>query len=804
MFGETMFKNLLIMSFRNIRMQKGNSLIAFTGLVTGLAVAFFCYLFVTHELQYDAQHIKKTRIYRMITKVKDGAYHSSTPFILKEALQSDFPEIESVVQISENWRACIIQKDNMILKETPEFYANPELFNIFTIPLTVGDPATCLNNPTSVVISEKIANKYFPLQNPINQVMAIKVGENFEPFTVTGVLQSVSQGSFFKPDFLLPMTVLQSILTSDMLTGWNGSNPQTFVLFKEKTSIKNFKNKLPSFSEQCIEKGYRGHFDIQPFPKMHLYSGDIQRTIGETGSLAYVLIFSMIGLFILLMGCINFINLSTAQSIKRATEVGIRKVLGAGKNQIRLQFLTESITMTLIALPFAFGLLKLCLPYGNPLLNRHLPYHFLNDYLFLAGVIIITLLVGLLSGSYISFFMSRLQAVDIFKSKVKIRSTKSGLRKALLTFQFFIFIALIICTISMFQQMNFIQHKQLGYNKAQLLSLDLPTDLKESRMIAFKNEVNSIAGVKQASICSFVPPGLGNWLGTQLADPSAPDKNIDISYILSDLDYFETIDFSVEKGRFYSKEMDDVANRRLVLNESAIHLLDIESPIGQKIQMWGGEWEIIGVVQDFHTHSMHNKIPPLLFFSTNQFDDFFMQFLSRYAIRIKAGTIPETVQQIKQVWHQFFPNEYFDYRFADEEFDRLHRDDLNLSRLLLIFTMTAIILSSMGLFGLIALTAQNRTKEMGIRKTFGASWTQILGLLTREYTLIFFISLFLSIPMAAYFVNQWLNNFAYRTNIGLMTFSMAIFLAFMIMAGTVSWQAIRAARANPIESLRYE
>jgi putative ABC transport system permease protein len=795
-----MLRNMLITTVRNIRLQKGIFLITFTGLVTGLTVAFFCYLFVIHELQYDTHHLKKTRIYRMITKYKDGGYHSSTPYVLKEALVNEFPQIESVAQISQNGRACIIQKDGQIIKETPEFYADPEIFNIFTIPLSMGNPATCLKDPASVVISKQIANRYFPSQNPINQLIYIRSGEaeEFKSFKVTGVLKSISQGSFFKPDFLLPLNV------TDFFTGWNGAGPQTFFLFKEKTSIEHFKSKLPEFSEQCIKKGYFGYFDIQPLTKMHLYSGDIEDTIGEVGSIAYVLVFTMIGLFILLMACVNFINLSTAQSMKRATEVGIRKVLGAGQNQIRIHFLAESIITTLIALPFAFGLLELFLPYGNQLLNRHLALDFLNDYLFLGSVLVLTILVGLLSGSYISFSMSRLQAVEIFKSKVKIRSSKSGFRKVLLTFQFFIFIALIICSLSMFQQMNYIQHKQLGYNKEQLLSLNLPAGLKVSQVTAFKNEVKNIPGVKQASICSYVPPEMGIWCSTPIPNPTEPKKNLGISYLISDLDYFETIEFNVQYGRFYSKNMEDISNRRLVLNETAVGLLNIKSPIGQKIKMWEDEWEIIGVIKDFHTHSMHSKIPPLFFLSTDQFDDFFMRFSHYCAIRIQVGTVSVTLQQIKQVWYRFFPNEYFDYRFADEEFDRLHRNDLNLSRLLLIFTITAIVLSSMGLFGLISLTAQNRTKEMGIRKTFGASRFQILGLLTREYSLIFLISIFIAIPVANYFVNQWLRNFAYQTDIGILTFSIAILLAFMIMAGTVSWQAIRAARANPVESLRYE
>jgi putative ABC transport system permease protein len=799
-----MLKNILVITIRNIRVQKGIFLITFTGLVTGLSAAFFCYLFVIHELRYDLHHLKKERIYRMVTKTKEGGYFSSTPPVLKETIENEFPEIESVAQISPSGRVCIIQKDGQIIKETPEFYADPEIFNIFTIPLIMGNPATCLTDPASVVISEQMAQKYFPLQNPINQLLSIRIGEKFKSFTVTGVLQSVSQGSFYKPDILLPMTFLHSLETPEFLTGWNGSGPHTFILFKDKTSIEHFKSKLPTFSEQCIKKGYFGYFDIQPLTKMHLYSGNIEGTIGEVGSIAYVLIFSMIGLFILFMGCINFVNLSTAQSIKRATEVGIRKVLGAGQNQIRIQYLAESILMSLIALPFAFGLLELFLPYGNRLLNRHLAHDFQNDYLFLGGVLVLTILVGLFSGSYIAFFMSRLQAVDILKSKVKISSSKSRFRKVLLTFQFFIFIALIISSLSMFQQMNYIQHKQLGYNKEQLLALNLPEDLKVSRVKAFNNEVKTIPGVKQASICSFVPPNMGIWCSTPIPNPAEPDKDLSISYIISDLDYIETIEFKVKYGRFYSKNMEDVSNRRLVLNEAAIRLLNLESPVGQKIKTWGGEWEIIGVIQDFHTHSMHSRIPPLFFLSTDQIDDFDMRFLRNYAIRIHAGAVPETLQQIKQVWYRFFSEEYFDYRFADEEFDRLHRNDLNLSHLLLIFTITAIVLSSMGLLGLISLTAQNRTKEMGIRKTFGASRFQILGLLTKEYSRLFLISIVIAIPVALYFVKQWLKNFAYQANIGFFTFSFAILLAFMIMAGTVCWQAIRAARANPIQSLRYE
>ena len=294
-------------------------------------------------------------------------------------------------------------------------------------------------------------------------------------------------------------------------------------------------------------------------------------------------------------------------------------------------------------------------------------------------------------------------------------------------------------------------------------------------------------------------------MGTNMPDPSNTKKTLDINYIISDLNYFETVGFNMKYGRSYVPKTDDFfSDKRLVLNDAAIHLLNIESPVGKKISLWGSQWGIIGVLQYFHTGSLDGKIPPLFFFSTDKIDDFNAQFLSKFAIRIQAGAVPETMHKIEQAWKNFFPNEYFDYRFADDEFNRLHRSDLNLSRLLLIFTITSIVLSSMGLFGLISFTAQNRTKEIGIRKTFGASHIQIFGLLTEEFTVIFFISVFISVPVAVYFMNQWLCNFAYQANIGLYTFSIAIGLAFIIMILTLSLRAIRATTANPVDSLRYE
>jgi putative ABC transport system permease protein len=799
-----MLKNMIVITIRNIKHQKVNFLITLTGLATGLAVAFFCYLFVIHELQYDQYHLKKDSIYRMLTKKKDGGYRSSTPFVLKEAIENEFPEIEAVAQISENWQPCIMKKDNLLFKEKSEIYTDSKIFNILSIPLLYGNPSACLSNPTSVVISEKIADKYFPTQNPINQLLSIKVGEQFKSFTVTGVLRSISQGSFFKPDIILPKEVQISIISMDMLKGWNGSNPQTFMLFNKNASTEEFKSKLKSFSERCIKKGYDGTFEIQSLKRMHLFSEDIGGVGVEGGSVTNVLVFTSIGLLILLLGCINFVNLSMAQSMKRTTEIGVRKVLGAGLNHIRIQFLTESLIIAITALPIAIGLLVLFLPFGSRLINRNLEFNLMNDYLFTGGVILLTIIVGFISGSYNAFYVSRLKVVEVFKSKVNIHSSKSGLHRILLSVQFIIFNALIICSLSMFQQMYFIQHKQLGFNKEQLLSLYLPTGFKDTRIATFKNEVANITSVKHVSISSFVPPGIGNWMGTNIPDPKDVNKTIDINYIISDLDYFSTIEFNIKYGRYYSPKTDDVPNKRLVLNDAAAHLLNIESPIGHKINLWGGRWEIIGVIKDFHTHSLYNKIPPLFFFSTDKIDNFSAQFLNNYAIRIQAGTIPETLYKIEQVWKKLFPNEYFDYRFADEEFDKLHRNDQHLSQLLLIFTITAVVLSCMGLFGLISFTSQNRTKEIGIRKTFGASIIQIFGLLTREFSIIFIISIFVSIPVSAYFMNRWLHNFAYQANVGPDTFAVAVFLAYSVTILTVSWQAIRTAVANPVESLRYE
>ena len=749
----------------------------------------------------------------MITKTKRGEYRSNTPFVLKQTLEYEFPEIESVAQISERMGSCIIKKDGMLFQETRNIYADQEIFDILSIPFLKGNPAACLSNPASVVISEKIADKYFHSLDPINRSLNIKVGEQFTPFTVTGVLKNISQGSFFTPDIVLPK---ESELTEidlmekrhngiAFMKGWNVNNPQTFILFKEKVSAESFKSKLAGFSKECINKGYDGNFEIQPLSKMHLYSGDIGGTMIEGGSVVSVLIFSTIGLLILFMGCINYINISIAQSVKRATEIGIRKVVGAGENQIRIQFLVESVLIAFMALPAAMVFLALFLPFGRELMNRHLEFNLTTDYWFAGGIIVLTFLVGIIGGSYNAFHLSRLQAIEVFKSKVKIRSSKSGLRRGLLTVQFIIFNVLIICSLCMWQQMYFIQHKQLGYYKEQLLSLNLPASMNDVRISAFKNEVMSISGIKNISICSFVPPGIGNWMGTNMPDPGDTKKTLNINYIISDLDYYETAGFTMKYGRFYtSKTGDFFSNKRLVLNDAAVHLLNIDSPVGKKISLWGSQWEIIGVLQDFHTTSLYGKIPPLFFFSTDKIDDFSAQFLSKFAIRIQAGAVPETMHKIEHAWNKFFPNDYFDYRFADDEFNRLHRNDLNLSRLLLIFTMTSIILSSMGLFGLISFMAQNRTKEIGIRKTFGASHIQIFGILTREFTIIFTISVFISVPVAMYFMIQWLSNFAYQANIGLFTFSMAIGSAFIIMLLTLSLRAIRAATTNPVDALRYE
>lgn len=799
-----MLRSIIVATFRNIKLRKLNFLVTMSGLIASLTIAFFCYLYVIHELNYDQHHVNENHIYRMITKDTHGGFRSSTPFILKETLTNTFSEIESVAQVSQNWQPCFIKRNGNILKENPEFYTDPEIFKILTLSLKQGNPATCLADPNNVVISEKFAAKFFPEENPMNKLIEIKTGESYTSFRVTGILRTGSNDTFFRPDILLPMTALSSRITSDMLTGWNGSNPHTFILFKEHASISDFTNKLPAFSEECVEKGYNGTFEIQALSKMHLYSTDISGTPRETGSMSYVLIFASIGVMILLMGSVNFINLSTAQAMTRATEIGIRKVIGASKSNIRIQYLLESIIIAFIAFPFSLVLLELFIPFGSKLINRTFDSFYLTNYIFISGILFITILVGIFSGSYNAFYVSKLQAIDALKSKTNIGSSKSPVRRVLLTLQFVIFGALVISSVSMFQQMYYIQHKQLGYNKEQLFSLNLPVDIHNSAIEAFKNEIKSIPGVKDVTISSFVPPAIGNWLGTHIPDPKQPDKNLDISYIISDLDYFKTIEFNVKYGRFYTAGEEDLSNRRLVLNEAATRLLGIDTPIGHKINMWGGDWEIIGVIKDFHTHSLHSKIPPLFFFSTDKIDDFFGQFLSNYAIRLQAGTIPSTLAQIENTWDKFFPDTYFDYRFADDEFNKLHRNDRHLSQLLLIITITAILISCMGLFGLISFTTQRRTKEIGIRKSFGASRIQILTLLIKELVVIFTISIFISIPVVAYLINNWLEDFSYKADIGVVTFLIAAILSLLIMLSAVSWQALKATLANPVESLKYE
>ncbi|MBN1779511.1 ABC transporter permease [bacterium] len=800
-----MFKNQILVIFRNMKRQKIHFLIMLTGLAAGLSVSFFCTLFVVHELRYDGHHDKGDRIYRMITRKKDGGYKGMSPVVLKEALEVEFPEIEAVAQISQNTGQCVLRVDGRMVRETSEVYADPEIFSLFNLPLLHGDAANCLSQPVSLVISERMARRYFPSENPMNRPLDIRIGEQFRTFTVTGVLKPVSRGTFLDPDILLPKQVMMSAAESEFIKDWSGSNPQTFVLLRPHASEAAFREKLPSFSETCQAKGYQGIFELQPFGDMHLRSGDIWGNMGETGNISTNLVFAAIGLLILGMGCINYINLSTAQSVKRVTEIGIRKVIGAGQYQIRIQYLTESMVMTLMVLPFALGLLELFLPFGNRFVHRQMDVRILHDFTFMACIVGLTLLVGFISGSYNAFYVGRMEAVDVFRSGACIRSSKSLFRKGLLILQFSIFCVLIICSLTMVRQMRYIQHKKLGYNKEQLVSINFPVNPADARIATFKNEIMNLAGIENVSVTSFVPPAMGNWLGTEIPDPQNPDKNLHLSYVMSDLDYLETVGLGIQNGRNYSDAMKDMSNSRLVLNETAVRLLNIDSPVGSKITMWSGEWEVIGVIQDFHTHSLHSMIPALFFFSTDQLNHpFFTQFLCYYAIRLRPGQIPETLRAVRQVWERLFPDAYFDVHFADDEFGRIHRDDRHLSQLLLIFTVTAVLINCMGLFGLISMTSQSRLREIGIRKTLGASTFQIFSLLTREYLLGLAVSIVIAVPAAVYIMGKWLQQFAYQAPIGWPVYGIAAGLAVVITLVTLSGQAVKATRSNPVESLRYE
>ena len=801
----SMFKNYFKIAFRNMRKNKTYSLINIGGLAIGMAASLIIILFVMTELSFDKFHEKADRIYRIGNQIGPtvdtrGAF---TPPPLAFALKNDFPEIIEVTRINLWKRNRLVRYRDQQYIETDIIHADSTVFNIFTFQWMAGNPKNALVQPDQVVITDRMAAKYFGNEEPVGKILEFEDRD----VMVCGVVKAFPENSHFQFDFIRPMVALNS---HDDLT-WMSHCYFTYLLLPEEYPPEQLENKFPDFILRHygpvflqetgvdyqeylkVDNNYYGYW-LQPLLDIHL-NNDIYYLTDARGSRQTVLIFSTIALFILIIACINFINLSTARSEKRAREVGIRKVLGTNRGPLFIQFFSESIMMCGIALIIALCMIYTALPSFNMYLNRDLGFYLVENPIILGLFLGFAILVGVGAGMYPALYLTSFQPVRVLKGRI-FRSRKGlRVRNGLVVFQFLISILLIIGTLVIDHQLRYVHHSELGFEQDQIVVVNRCRELGEQKP-AFKQGLLQNPDILVVSNTNSAP-GRHFEPNSYVLNGRPTTEDYLFWTMFADYEYVKLLDLELLYGRYFSQTPagDEIA---VVINETAVKEHRLENPIGQMISMFNRKGRVIGVVKDFHFQSLHHQIGPMMIAQLQGF------WGENFCIKVRPDNIRHTIDTIRDQWHAFTGGKPFQYSFLNQEFQQLYEADQKTGTLLLIFSCMAILIACLGIFGLAAATSEQRTKEVGIRKVVGASVKQILFLLVSDVVKWVCIAFIVGTPVAYYIMGKWLQNFAYRTSLSWWIFALTGAGTMIIAFLTVSWQTICTARANPVDTLRYE
>ncbi|MFC1725754.1 ABC transporter permease [candidate division KSB1 bacterium] len=800
-----MFGNYLRIALRNVKKQKAYAFINIAGLAVGLASCILILLYVISELSYDRYHDNADRIYRIGVEGNLGGNYVKFPVSnlgSGPAMQKDFPEVESITRIYPRGKAAVKYGDNIFFEEN-WFLADENFFKVFTFPLIEGDPNTALKAPKSVVITEDFAKKYFGDEPPMGKNISIR---NMPDYTVTGVMQNVPDNSHFKFDFLVSLETYY-VMTNRQAEEWNNFNNYTYALLNEGVNLTKFQEKFPPFIERYMAQMYKltgGNIDyfLQPVTSIHLHS-NLGYELDTNSDITYVYVFSAIAFLILLIACINFMNLSTARSAGRAREVGLRKVMGADKASLIKQFLGESMLYSIFSLLIALGLVKLAIPVFSSLSGNDLGFRISEMPWLIPAFFGFTILTGILAGSYPAFFLSSFQPVKVMRGALKAGAASSRFRSVLVIFQFIISVSLIVGTTVMISQLNYMKSKSLGFDKERVVVISINENSIRENIESIKIELKSHSNIISAASSSTVP---GNYPDYSAYVPEGYTlQQTQLMYrVNADADFIPVMGMEVIAGRNFSREFGTDPENAMIINETAAKKYGWDDPVGKKIGVFqdNGMMEteprtVIGMVRDFHIKSLHDKILPLLFTNNNT-------YLNELSLRIKPDDIQGTLAYLKNMWAKYDPSRPFDYRFLDQEFDGQYKADERLSIIIRYFTIFAIFVACLGLYGMASFMAEQRTKEIGIRKALGASVPNIMLLLSKEVTRLILVSNIIAIPVAYFVLNRWLETFAYRTGINVYTFIISMIVVFFIGYATISYQSVKASLANPVDSIRTE
>ena len=795
-----MLKNYLRIAFRNLWRHRVFSFLNILGLTVGMTAAFLVFLYVHFELSYDRFNTRADRIYRLACDIKTPTETlkigiTSAPMAVN--IKTDFPEVESFVRF--NNQSLLVRKGDIKFQEEHSAFADSSLFRIFDFPLIYGDPATALREPLSIVLSQTAAKKYFGSKNPLGQTVLLTDGSLNA--TITGVMKDIPENSQIRADMLVSMSTNKRF-DSTMDKQWSNFGWTSYLLLKPNTNPTALQAKFPAFLQQRDGdemKKNQMYFTLflEPLKDVYLKS---TRSGLEKGNINNVYIFSIIGIFILLIACINFINLTTARSTERAREVGIRKVVGAERSQLTKQFIGESILLCLMAFLLSFILLLPVfhlLPLFNQLSGKEISSGIFQHPEYLGFLLLVAIGIGILAGLYPALVLSSFQPIKVLKGRFATGTRGMLLRKSLVIAQFTISIALIVSTLIVYRQLHFMRNQDLGFSNTQTLVLNTHGD---DHRKALKQELSSIRGVLGTAMSSTIPGGENPGAYSQIQNKKGDMQIANLDLYFVDYDYIPQYKMKIVAGRAFSREFATDTTKAMILNESAVHLFGYSSPqeaIGRRFDQWGRQGMIIGVVKDFHFQALQQAIKPLSMRIEPDGCD-------QISVKVSSADLPATITAIENKWKVAIPYRPFSYFFADEFYDRQYRSEDRFGRLFVYFAVLTIFISCLGLLGLASYSTLQRTKEIGIRKVLGASVTGIINLLSKEFLKLVIIAFLISTPIAWFLMYHWLKDFAYRVDISWWIFALSGLLALLIALCTISIQAIRAALSNPIIALRSE
>jgi len=799
-----MLKNLLKIAIRNIIKEKTYSAINILGLTIGITCSLFLLMYILHELSYDRYHSNAENIYRVVSDIKetDDAFVWAVAQIpLADELRDNYPEVKNAVRFFGLNRTLYKNGDKQFYEE--EFYlADSTVFDMFSYEFIVGDPGTALDNPASLVLTEKVAGKYF--ENPQTALGQSIQDQDGKEFKITGVLKDVPLNSHFRFDGLISRSTMPGYQGS-----WGNFGVFTYIQLPEGYELSKMYTSLDSIIKEKVNPifdqfGIVIRYQLQKITDIHLHS-KIQDEAEAGGDISYIYIFAAVAAFMLIIACINYMNLATARSANRSKEVGIRKVMGSQRRQLIAQFMTESLVTAALALLVSLVLIYALLPGFNVLANKELPFSFILQPAVLYSLLGVILFVGIVGGSYPAFYLSGFNPVNVLKGKLATKGGSVIFRKMLVIAQFSISIFMLISTLIVYNQLQYMRNKDLGFDKARVLRLNLSEQDMRDKARVLVDRLKQSSEVAAVGMANASPgQGIGkNLMKVEDEEGKLTDRGVDL--FTADFDFITSMGMEIVQGRDFSRDIVSDTTYAILVNEAMVKRMGWTNPLNKKFIFQGGgpdnpdiEKRVVGVIKDYHQNSLYDAIEPLIIILDKNQNYVF--------VRTREGDVRQSLAAVEKGWKEIFPNSSFEYNFLDQDFNSQYKADEKRSQIFTMFSGLTVLIACLGLLGLAAFTTEQRTKEIGVRKVVGANVYSLVVLVSKEFFLLVGIGMVLAFPAAWYFTENWLQNFAYRINLQgeWPTFIVSAFLAFFITLITVGYHVIRAASANPVNALRDE